>query len=77
MACGLPVIATNVGGISEIMIKDFGKTVPANNPQTLADALIKFADTNKPTDELRAIVETQYSWDKNVAQLIEIYEELI
>ncbi|MDR2202993.1 MAG: glycosyltransferase family 4 protein [Nitrososphaerota archaeon] len=77
MACGLPVIATNVGGISEIMIKDFGKLVPANNPQTLADAIIEFADTNKSADELHAIVETQYSWDKNVSQLIELYEELI
>jgi len=78
MACGLPVIATNVGGINEIMVKGFGKLVPANNPQMLADAIVEFIDDcNKTAGELRAIVEEQYSWDKNVAQLIEIYEELI
>jgi len=77
MACGLPVIATNVGGINEIMIKNFGKLVPANNPTALANAIVEFADINSETGELRAIVEDQYSWDKNVAQLVEIYEELI
>lgn len=77
MACGLPVIATNVGGINEIMVKSFGKLVPANNPHALADAIIEFADDSNETGELRAIVEAQYSWDKNVSQLIEIYEELI
>ncbi|MCL2868920.1 MAG: glycosyltransferase family 4 protein [Candidatus Bathyarchaeota archaeon] len=77
MACGLPVIATNVGGINEIMVKRFGKLVPANNPEALTDAILEFADINNNTGELRAIVEAQYSWDKNVDKLIEIYEELI
>ena len=77
MACGLPVIATNVGGINEIMVKGFGKLVPANNPEALTDAILEFADINNDTGELRAIVEAQYSWDKNVDKLIEIYEELI
>jgi len=77
MACGLPVIATNVGGINEIMVKGFGKLVPANNPEALTDAILEFADINSDTGELRAIVEAQYSWDKNVDKLIEIYEELI
>jgi glycosyltransferase involved in cell wall biosynthesis len=77
MACGLPVIATNVGGINEIMVKNFGKLVPANNPKALADAIVEYTDTVHETEELRAIVEEQYSWDKNVARLIEIYEELI
>jgi glycosyltransferase involved in cell wall biosynthesis len=79
MACGLPVIATNVGGISEILVKGYGKLVPANNPVALADAICEFADINfeENNGELRAIVEEQYGWDRNVKQLIEIYEELI
>ncbi|MDR2719927.1 MAG: glycosyltransferase family 4 protein [Nitrososphaerota archaeon] len=77
MACGLPVIATNVGGINEIMVKGFGKLVPANNPEALADVIVEFADVYNEVGELRAVVEELYSWDKNVAQLVEIYEELI
>ena len=43
MACALPVIATNVGGISEIMLKGFGKLVPPNQPEQLAEAVVEFA----------------------------------
>ena len=79
MACGLPVIATNVGGIREISMKDYGKLVPPNNPELLARAILEFCnvDFSSREKELRAIMEEKYSWDKNVERLIEIYEELI
>ena len=44
MACGLPVIATDVGGISEILIEDYGKLVPPNKPEMLAEAILEFAE---------------------------------
>jgi glycosyltransferase involved in cell wall biosynthesis len=79
MACGLPVIATNVGGIREILMKDYGKLVPPNQPELLDRAILEFCnvDFSSRKKELRAIVEEKYSWDKNVERLIEIYEELI
>jgi len=79
MSCGLPVIATNVGGISEIMEDDYGKLVPPNNPKALAKAILEFAETDFSLlkNELRAIVEEKYGWDKNVERLMEIYQELI
>jgi glycosyltransferase involved in cell wall biosynthesis len=79
MACGLPVIATNVGGISEILMEDYGKLVPSNQPELLAKAVLEFSniDLSSRKKEIRAIMEEKYSWDKNVETLIEIYEELI
>jgi glycosyltransferase involved in cell wall biosynthesis len=79
MACGLPVVATNVGGISEILMRDFGCLVPANQPQALADAVLRFAavDFAPRRGELRARVEEKFGWDANVQRLIGIYEELI
>jgi len=79
MACGLPVIATNVGGINEILINKFGRLVPPNNPQALSEAILEFAeiDFTPSKNELRALVEEKYSWNKNVERLIQIYEELI
>lgn len=41
MACGLPVVATNVGGVPELVVH--GKTgliVPPGDPEALSDALI-------------------------------------
>ncbi len=79
MACGLPVVATNVGGISEILMDDYGKLVPPNQPDLLAEAALEFAglDFSSRKKELRAVMEEKFSWDKNVERLVEIYEELI
>jgi glycosyltransferase involved in cell wall biosynthesis len=79
MACGLPVIATNVGGISEVMVKDYGKIVPPNVPSILAEAILEFShmELSALKRGLRIMMEQKFSWDKNVEQLVEIYEELI
>jgi glycosyltransferase involved in cell wall biosynthesis len=79
MACGLPVVATNVGGIREILMKDYGKLVPPNQPLLLAEAVLELAevDFSSRRSELRAFVEERFSWDVNVERLAEIYEELI
>jgi glycosyltransferase involved in cell wall biosynthesis len=79
MACGLPVIATNVGGTSEVMSEDYGKLVPPNAPNSLAEAILKFSckDLTALKKELRTMMEQKYSWDLNVEKLGKIYEELI
>jgi glycosyltransferase involved in cell wall biosynthesis len=79
MACGLPVIATNVGGIKEIMLEKYGTLVPPNNPDLLASAIMDFAQVDFASRrlELRCMVEQKYGWDRNVERLVEIYEELI
>ncbi len=79
MACGLPVVATNVGGISEVLMKDFGKLVLPNQPELLAEAILEFGgvDFSSRRGELRALVEERFSWDANVERLAQIYEELI
>lgn len=79
MACGLPVIATDVGGIREILMADYGKLVSPNQPELLAKAILDFAavDFSSRKKELRALVEERFSWDANVERLVEIYEELI
>jgi glycosyltransferase involved in cell wall biosynthesis len=78
MACGLPVIATNVGGIREVLVDEFGRLVPANNPKALGEAVLDFSKMDFfNRNELRQIVEQKFSWDANVDRLVEIYEELI
>jgi len=79
MACSLPMIATDTGGVREILMKDYGKLVPPNQPELMAKAILEYsrADLSARRLELRAIVEEKYNWDKNVETLAEIYEELI
>ena len=79
MASGVPVVSTNVGGISEVMLDGFGKLVPPNHPELLAEAVLEFAavDFSPRRGELRGLVEERFSWDANVERLAQIYEELI
>jgi glycosyltransferase involved in cell wall biosynthesis len=79
MACGLPVVATRVGGISEIMMEDYGRIVPSSDPDALAEAILEFSHREFSTLKtgLRALIAQRYSWDKNVEKLVRIYEELI
>jgi glycosyltransferase involved in cell wall biosynthesis len=79
MACALPVIATDVGGVREILTEDYGRLIPSNQPELLAKAILDFAviDFSSRKKELRAMMEETFSWDKNVERLVEIYEELI
>ena len=79
MACALPVIATDVGGIKEILIDDYGKLVPPNQPELLAKAILEFAlvDFSSCKSELRFLMEEKFSWDTNVERLVELYEGLI
>ena len=44
MACGLPVVATNVGGIGEVLMEKFGKLVPPNEPELFAKAVLELAE---------------------------------
>jgi glycosyltransferase involved in cell wall biosynthesis len=79
MACGLPVLATDVGGIREVLMNEYGRLAPPNNPEALAQAVLEFSevDFSSRKTELHSKVAERFSWDVNVERLLEIYGELI
>ena len=82
MACGLPVIATSVGGTPEI-VEDMknGVLVPARSPEALAEALSNFLSNRGLGrvigEEARKTVEDGFSWDENVRRLQNVYDEFL
>jgi len=82
MACGLPVIATTVGGTPEIIkhMKN-GVLVPPRNPEAMAEAMSKLLSEERlgPTigEEARKIVENRFTWAENLRQLQKIYNEFV
>ncbi|HEY0764427.1 MAG TPA: glycosyltransferase family 4 protein [Pyrinomonadaceae bacterium] len=54
MAHGIPVIATNVGGIPDIIDVDSGILVPPGDATALADAMAKLANDPKRRNEMGA-----------------------
>jgi glycosyltransferase involved in cell wall biosynthesis len=78
MASGMPIVASRVGGIPEL-IEDghTGFLVPAGDPLALADRLCRFM-ANPPFaarlgENARAGAEARYSFDRMVAAFERIY----
>ena len=82
MACGLPVIATTVGGTPEIInhMKN-GVLVPPRNPEAMAEALSKLLAEEKLGqtigEEAKKNVEDMFTWEKNLRQLKGVYNEFV
>jgi glycosyltransferase involved in cell wall biosynthesis len=70
---GTPVIATDVGGLHEVVLDDqTGLIVPPEDPSALADAILRFFRSGKePSYRNNVQKEKQkYSWD-NLTRTIE------
>ncbi len=81
-ACGIPVVATNVGGLPEVVDDGItGIIVPPQNVEEIAIALEKLILNKelrqKMGDKGREKVENFYNWQNNVNQMILIYRGLL
>lgn len=81
MACGTPVIASQVGGLA-YLIQDgvTGYHVPDNDPKALSDSLTTLLDDDKLNYKLgmqATEYAKEYSWDNIAAQIIEIYANVL
>ena len=81
MACGVPIVASNLGGIPDT-VKDGenGLLVPPGDPDALADALIYVLE-NEDVREKRGVngknEVKKYSWDKIAEETEKVYLRLI
>ena len=78
----VPVVATNVGGIPEL-IKDneTGMLVPSENPDKLADAVNELLSDKQKAERLanngNKFVKNNMTWDIILPKYIQFYEELL
>jgi glycosyltransferase involved in cell wall biosynthesis len=76
LACGKPVVATRVGGTSEVVTDErFGLLVPAGDDQALAAAMDEAPRRTWDVPLLRARA-AEYSWPRIVDQICEVYAEI-
>jgi glycosyltransferase involved in cell wall biosynthesis len=79
MAAGLPVVASSVGGITEVVQHgQTGLLIPPRHPEALADSLCGLLTVPHEAHRLgangRALVERRYSFDRMVEAAEEMYE---
>ena len=79
MAAGLPIIATSVDGLKEV-INDVGLLVPSNHPSNLAQAIINVLSDESLFKELKKkSIERvkRFSWESLCRELLDVYKEAI
>lgn len=82
MACGLPVIATAVGGNVELVTEGgTGALVPPGDPQALANALKRYIDDPdqiiRDGKAARTRAETLFDLDVMVENYLSVYDEIL
>ncbi|MGZ9031689.1 MAG: glycosyltransferase [Burkholderiaceae bacterium] len=77
MACGLPVVATDVGGNAQVVAHTgLGRIVPFGDADALADAVREALAVNWDRKAIRAYAEAN-SWDVRIPQLIAVFDRLL
>ena len=81
LACGTPCVASNVGGISDVVSQDVGLLVPPAKPFALADAitsmLMKQDQWEKYSQRARERALQEFSWDIVSNRILQIYKEIL
>jgi glycosyltransferase involved in cell wall biosynthesis len=82
MSCGLPVVSTITGGTAEIIKEGVnGFLAPPRDPSALANAVSKALSQKTASSAIgrknRKAIEKDFTWDKNLQKLHEIYEEFL
>jgi glycosyltransferase involved in cell wall biosynthesis len=82
LASGLPVIASRIGGIPEIIIDgETGILIDPENPEALADAIMTLAGDFKMRHRMgtagRKYVSRKFQWDECLRQMLHIYDKLL
>ena len=81
-ACGIPIVATSVGGLPEVIDSEkTGIIVPPKNVQATAIALDRLISDKNLRIEMgkngRRKVEKNYNWSVNIEQMINLYSQTI
>jgi len=82
MACGTPVIASDVGGLKYTVVpQETGLLAPPKNEAVFADAIDRLLGDSLWRQQLghtaRSRVETYFSWDRIASQLSQLYTQLL
>jgi D-inositol-3-phosphate glycosyltransferase len=80
MACGTPVVVSDVGGLSQLVKHNqTGLRVRVNDPAAVADAILRLLSNEvlrRRMGHRAACYAEDYSWTKIVDKLIGVYEEI-
>lgn len=82
MACGLPIVGSDISGIKEVVTHgQNGFLVPPRDPKALANAILTLLEDDRLRRRLgsnaRDLMTRKYSWDIIIDRLAEVYSKAI
>jgi glycosyltransferase involved in cell wall biosynthesis len=82
MSCGLPVVATDIGGNNEVITPEVnGFLVPPKCPEEMAKAINRLLDDASLRENIgraaRRTIEKYYTWDKIADNILKCYEGVL
>lgn len=76
LSCGVPVVATDVGGIPDVVSSENGILVPPRNPMRLADALDSVVKKKWSREKVQRTV-SNYTWEATTEKYYHVYLDVI
>ncbi|MBI2265622.1 MAG: glycosyltransferase [Armatimonadetes bacterium] len=82
MACGRPVIATDIPGVGDLVkASEAGIAIPPGSPESLGEAVLLLADAPEQRREMgergRRLVAEKYTWTLTARRIAEVCEEVL
>ena len=82
MASGTPIIASDVGGIKDVVQDGFsGLLIPEKNPDAIAEKIVELAKNNSLREQLvqnaLELANSDYSWKHSAKTFFNIYQQAI
>jgi glycosyltransferase involved in cell wall biosynthesis len=71
LACGLPVVATNIGGNAELVNSGNGALVPVADSQSLAKAINQVINQTYS----KTLLSKKFPWEKSAKKYFQIYSQ--
>ena len=79
MACGKPIVSTDLQGVRDYVNDNCALLTEKDNPASLAEAIISLADDDATRRKMALASRTlanQFSWEKVAAQVRKVYEQV-
>ncbi|MDB9303322.1 glycosyltransferase [Nodularia spumigena CS-591/12] len=80
MACGLPIVSNNVGGLIDYTQSQFAELLPVGDVDGLAHAVLDLVDRPMELrvrgEAARSFTELNFSWEKVALQTLSLYQQV-
>ncbi len=78
MACGVPVVSTDVGDVKKVVNQETGQLIRKRNPKAIKNAILKVIRNGRSGYIDSCItVAKRYSWENISQKIVDVYTEVV